>query len=101
MPIPKDWKPPKQFLLSLGWPWEPYPWEYDDNEENNALFVQALQVVKQQVQMSKDVIEPPLDQCHRKTIRDSIEGKDTRHASPNTALAKREKDRVLQSQMKR
>ena len=91
-PIPKDWKPPKQFLLGWGWPWERYPWEYDDNEEDDALFVQALQVVKQQVQeMSTDAIEPPLDQCHRKTMGDSIEGKDTSHAALNTALAKREK----------
>lgn len=47
-PIPTDWKPPKQFLLGLGRPWEPYPWEYDDNEEDDELFVQASQVVEQQ-----------------------------------------------------
>ena len=28
-PIPKDRKPPKQFLLGLQQPWEPYPWQYD------------------------------------------------------------------------
>ena len=26
--IPTDWVVPKQFLLGLGCPWEPDPWEY-------------------------------------------------------------------------
>ena len=38
-PIPKDWKPPKQFLFGLGRPWEPDPWEYDDNPKDDVLFV--------------------------------------------------------------
>ena len=45
----KDWKTPKQFLLGLRQPLVPHSWEYDDNQEDNALFVQALQAVKQQV----------------------------------------------------
>ena len=88
-PIPTDWKPPKQFLFGLGWPWEPYPWEYDDNEEDDEIFVQASQVVEQQVQeTSTDVIEPLLDQCPRKTEGNSIEGKNKSYV---TDLAKMEK----------
>ena len=32
-PPPLDWKPPKEFLLGLGEPWEPYPWDYDSDDE--------------------------------------------------------------------
>ena len=47
--MPADWKPPKEFLLGLGRPWEPDPWEYDDLSEDDALFIQASQRVEQQV----------------------------------------------------
>jgi len=32
---PKNWIPPKEFLLGVGQPWEPDPWDpcYDDPEE--------------------------------------------------------------------
>ena len=76
----------------MGRPWEPYPWEYDENEEDDALFVQALQVVEQHAQeMSTDAIEPLLDQCFRKTEGDSIEGQNKSYVAPNTDLAKMEK----------
>ena len=54
-PMPKDWKPPKEFLLRLGRPWEPDPWEYDDNPEDDSLFIQASQVVEQGEETSTSV----------------------------------------------
>ena len=33
----KNWVPPKEFLLGLGQPWEPDPWEYDDEAEESVL----------------------------------------------------------------
>ena len=36
--FPSDnWIPPKEFLLGLGQPWEPDPWEYDDKDKSSAL----------------------------------------------------------------
>ena len=32
---PEGWKPPRRFLLGLGPPWEPEPWECDDSDEEN------------------------------------------------------------------
>ena len=41
---PEGWIPPKQFLLGLGHPWEPEPWDscYDDDDED-ADFIAASQ----------------------------------------------------------
>ena len=33
----ENWVPPKEFLLGLGQPWEPDPWEYDDEAEESVL----------------------------------------------------------------
>ena len=77
----KDWKPPKQFLLGLGQPWEPDPWEYGDNPEDDELFMQASQVIEQQVQeTSTDAIELFLDSCPSKTKGEAIEGEKDSHA---------------------
>ena len=61
------------------------------NQEDGSLFVQALQIVEQQVrEMSIGVIELLLDQCPRKTKDEPIEGKDKSHAASNIASAKME-----------
>jgi len=41
---PEGWIPPKQFLLGLGHPWGPEPWDscYDDDDED-ADFIAASQ----------------------------------------------------------
>ena len=33
----ENWVPPKEFLLGLGQPWEPDPWECDDEAEESIL----------------------------------------------------------------
>ena len=60
--------------------------------EKNALFVQALQAVEQQVQeILTSAIELLLDQCPSKIKSELIEGMDKIHAALNTALVKMEK----------
>ena len=39
---PKNWIPPKEFLLGVGQPWEPDPREYDDEDENSTLVAASL-----------------------------------------------------------
>ena len=39
---PKNWIPPKEFLLGVGQPWEPDPREYDDEDENTTLVAASL-----------------------------------------------------------
>ena len=34
---PKGWKPPRRFLLGLGPPWEPNPWECEDEDEEDLM----------------------------------------------------------------
>ena len=40
--IPPGWVVPKRFLLGLGRPWEPDPWEYSTAEEDE-LLIEASQ----------------------------------------------------------
>ena len=40
--IPPGWVVPKRFLLGLGHPWEPDPWEYSTAEEDE-LLIEASQ----------------------------------------------------------
>ena len=47
IPIPpEDWIPLKPFLLGIGPPWEPYPWDprYNDAEEETCLLKASQQV---------------------------------------------------------
>ena len=88
LPIPKDWKPPKQFLLGD-------PWEYDDNPEDDELFIQASQVIEQGHETSTDAIQLYLASCPSKT-----EGEAKRIVMRYQHL-KWEIDGVLQNQMKK
>ena len=81
-PIPKNWRPPKQFLFGLGRPREPDPWEYDDLPEDDALFVQASQAIEQQLQeTSVDTVEQLLGPYPKK----SKESDESVVALPNAA----------------
>ena len=60
-PIIKGWKSPKKFLLGVRRPWEPDPWEFDDNLEDDSLFIQGSQAVEQVEETSTDVEKLLLD----------------------------------------
>ena len=44
-PVPEDWIPPRELLLGLGEPWEPFPWDscYDTEDVNVDLLVASQQ----------------------------------------------------------
>ena len=42
----ENWIPPKEFLLGLGQPWEPDPWEYVDEDDDNALLATSQGIDK-------------------------------------------------------
>jgi len=44
-----DWVVPKQFLLGLGCPWEPDPWEYSKADE---LLIKHLEMVNSLLKIS-------------------------------------------------
>ena len=42
----ENWVPPKEFLLGLGQPWEPDPWECDDEAEESVLVAASQHIDK-------------------------------------------------------
>ena len=40
----ENWVPPKEFLLGLGQPWEPDPWECDDEAEESVLIAASQHI---------------------------------------------------------
>lgn len=64
-PINVDWRPLKEFLLGLGRPWELDLLKYDDNPQDDALFLQASQVIEQQVEVTK-LKKPDKNLCIKK-----------------------------------
>ena len=47
-PVGEDWRPPKEYLLGLGEPWEPYLWDYSDDSEDGYL-LRASQAYEESV----------------------------------------------------